>query len=143
MGFELHSGALKSLTIKMNKTKELKLGDQHYFNPSYLIPDRILDSSEVFTAIHHKRANDIKGKWDQTILTVTQKLINFRKNGYPYGILLHEPYDETLEKACQIQQSIHLGQIINKVFLGYFRSCETFWKELGVALNNYLKIYSA
>ncbi len=68
---------------------QLKLKEGEYFNPNFLIPDRILSSTEIFTAIHHKRANDIKGKWDETILIVVQKILNFVKNGYPYGILLH------------------------------------------------------
>lgn len=73
----------------MRKTMQLKLKEGEYFNPNFLIPDRILSSTEIFTAIHHKRANDIKGKWDETILIVVQKILNFVKNGYPYGILLH------------------------------------------------------
>ena len=55
---------VKSLSNRMRKTRELKLPEETFFNPNYLIPDRILNSAEVFTAIHHKRANDIKGKWD-------------------------------------------------------------------------------
>jgi hypothetical protein len=47
----------------MRKVAELKLRTDAYFNPNYMLPDRILTSTEVFTAIHHKRANDIKGKW--------------------------------------------------------------------------------
>lgn len=48
----------------MRKSMDLKLSAGEYFNPNFKIPDRILSSTEVFTAIHHKRANDIKGKWD-------------------------------------------------------------------------------
>ncbi len=49
----------------MRKTIDLKIKQEGvYFNPNYLLPDRILTSTEIFTAIHHKRANDIKGKWD-------------------------------------------------------------------------------
>ncbi len=54
----------------MRKTGQLKLKTEAYFNPNYLIPDRILKSTEIFTAIHHKRANDIKGKWDESIMLV-------------------------------------------------------------------------
>lgn len=59
------SNALKSAKTKMRKTIDLKIKQEGvYFNPNYLLPDRILTSTEIFTAIHHKRANDIKGKWD-------------------------------------------------------------------------------
>jgi len=54
----------------MRKTIELKLKPNTFFNPNFLLPDRILTSTEIFTAIHHKRANDIKGKWDESIMLV-------------------------------------------------------------------------
>lgn len=73
----------------MRKTQDLKLKQGEYFNPNFKIPDRILTSTDIFSAIHHKRANDIKGKWEETILMVGLKLVNFVKNGYPYGIILH------------------------------------------------------
>ena len=73
----------------MRKTQDLKLKQGEYLNPNFKIPDRILTSTDIFSAIHHKRANDIKGKWEETILMVGLKLVNFVKNGYPYGIILH------------------------------------------------------
>lgn len=93
MGYEVNSSSLKSVKNRMRKTQDLKLRNDQYFNPSFKIPDRILSSTEIFTAIHHKRANDIKGKWDETILMVGQKLVNFVKDGYPYGVVMHEPYN--------------------------------------------------
>ena len=78
----------------MRKTKELKLKEDQYFNPSYLLPDRILNSTEVFTAIHHKKANDIKGKWDESILIVAQKIINLVKERHPYGPIIQEPFSK-------------------------------------------------
>lgn len=94
IGFEVTSNVLKSTKTKMRKTQELKLRQENaYFNPNYNIADRILTSTEIFTAIHHKRANDIKGKWDESIMLVCEKVLNFVKDSYPYGVLLHEPYD--------------------------------------------------
>jgi hypothetical protein len=94
IGFEVTSNVLKSTRTKMRKTQELKLRQENaYFNPNYTIADRILTSTEIFTAIHHKRANDIKGKWDESIMLVCEKVLNFVKDSYPYGVLLHEPYD--------------------------------------------------
>jgi chromodomain-helicase-DNA-binding protein 7 len=93
-GFEISSAMLKSVKIKMRKTSELKLKEGVYFNPNYLLPDRILTSTEIFTAIHHKKANDIKGKWDESIMLVCTKLLNFTKDSYPYGVHFHEPYNE-------------------------------------------------
>ena len=92
MGFEVNSNSLKTLANRMKKTLELKLKEQHFFNPRYLRPDRILNSTDLFTAIHHKRANIIQGKWSETILLVTQKLVNFVKKGFPFGTLLQERF---------------------------------------------------
>ena len=65
-----------------------------YFNPNFKVVDRVLKSTEVFTFMHHKKANDIKGKWEESLVLVGDKLLNFVKGGYPYGVLFHEPYDE-------------------------------------------------
>jgi len=48
---------LKSMTLKIKKLEGLKLGKDQYFNPNFLQADRILSSTEIFTAIHHKKAN--------------------------------------------------------------------------------------
>lgn len=75
------------------------------------------------------------------MLMVAQKLVNFVKDGYPYGVVMHEPYNEELEKQCGITSSINIGQIINKVYLGYYKRYAHFWEELGRAINNFLSIY--
>ena len=64
IGIEVTSGAIKSMNIKIKKLQGLKLAKDQYFNPNFLQADRILSSTEIFTAIHHKKANEIKGKWD-------------------------------------------------------------------------------
>ena len=43
--------------------------------------------------MHHKKANDIKGKWEESLVLVGEKMLNFVKGGFPYGVLLHEPND--------------------------------------------------
>lgn len=64
IGVEISSGTIKSMNLKIKKLEGLKLGKDQYFNPNFLQADRILSSTEIFTAIHHKKANEIKGKWD-------------------------------------------------------------------------------
>jgi hypothetical protein len=76
----------------MRRTLQLRLGEGVYFNPNFLQPDRIISSTELFTAVHHKRGNEVKGKWEESILMVTQKLSNFRKQGFPFGVVLQDPY---------------------------------------------------
>ena len=126
----------------MQAVSLLKLQETAYFNPNYLIPDRILNSTEVFTAIHHKRANDIKGKWQESILNVSQKLINFIKKGYPYGTLFTESMGEQEEKKYGISGSISIGQILNKIYLGIYQHNRHFWYELGKAINIYLTVHT-
>lgn len=46
-----------------------------------------------------------------------------------------------MEKQHQILSPIHIGQIINKVYLGYYHRYTEFWEELGRAVNNFLLIY--
>lgn len=36
---------------------------------------------------------------------------------------------------------INIGQILNKIYLGYYHNQTHFWAELGLAIRNYLKIY--
>jgi hypothetical protein len=45
------------MTLKIKKLEGLKLAKDQYFNPNFLQADRILSSTEIFTAIHHKKAN--------------------------------------------------------------------------------------
>lgn len=53
----------KSMWIRITKTQKLKLEGEHHFNPNYLVPDRILNSTDLFSAIQPKKANQIKGTW--------------------------------------------------------------------------------
>lgn len=86
--------------------------------------DRILSSTEIFTAIHHKKANEIKGKWDESIMLVCSKLLNFMKDGYPYGVHFHEPYVENMEDQLKISNQTNFGQLINKIYLSQFKNYE-------------------
>lgn len=133
-GVEVNASMLKSLKVRMRRTEELKLEEQHYFNPNFLQVDRVLTCSEIFTAVHHKRANDIKGKWEESLVLVCEKLLNFVRNGYPYSVLLYDHPDEHTP-------SVGISQILNRVYLGFYKAAPEFWREVGAALNNYLKAY--
>lgn len=43
--------------------------------------------------IHPKKANEIKGKWSELLVSITSKLLNFTKDGVHYGITFMEPVD--------------------------------------------------
>ena len=55
--------AKKGLASRMSKLKKMRLREDDHFNPNYLEPDRILNSTDYFAAIQPKKANQIKGTW--------------------------------------------------------------------------------
>jgi hypothetical protein len=59
-------------------------------------------------------------------MLVCSKLLNFMKEGYPYGVHFHEPYididSEEEYKKHNIQNQTNLGQILNRIYLSQFRS---------------------
>ena len=62
-----------------------------YFDPSFTEVDRILWTTELFSVIHPKKANEIKGKWTEPLAIVTSKLLNFTKDNIKYGIYFMDP----------------------------------------------------
>ena len=60
--------------------------NEKYFDQSYLEVDKILQTNELFPIIHPKKANDVKGKWTESLLQVMSKISNFVKNNIMYGI---------------------------------------------------------
>ena len=69
-------------------------------------------------------------------MLVCQKLLNFVKNGYPFGVLLHEPYGDEPN-----QNRSNVGQVLNRIYLGLYQHHSKFWSELGIALNDFLQTY--
>lgn len=59
----LDANKKKGMWSRISKTQKLQLGEEHHFNPNFLIPDRILNSTDLFAAIQPKKANQIKGTW--------------------------------------------------------------------------------
>ena len=45
----------KSMWIRITRTKKLRLQGEYHFNPSFLLPDRILASTDLFSAIQPKK----------------------------------------------------------------------------------------
>lgn len=121
----------------MSKTRELKL-PSGYFNPNFLQADRILTSTDLFAAIHHKRANDIKGNWEESLLLVCQKLLNLVREDFPYGVVLQEPHKHPQMARCPNNS---VPEILNRIYLGCYKKASDFWKELGAAFTHYLEYY--
>ena len=67
--------------------------DVQLFDPSYLEVDKILYCTEIFSVIHPKKANDIKGKWSEHLVAVVSKLLNFSRDDVHYGVYFMEPVD--------------------------------------------------
>jgi hypothetical protein len=41
-----------------------------------------------------------------------------------------------------ITNRINIGQVLNKIYLGFYKNQFLFWQELGLAINNYLNVYT-
>ena len=54
-GYPLDSTKKKGMLSRIAKTQKLRLDPDKYFNPNYLIPDRILTSTDLFAAIQPKK----------------------------------------------------------------------------------------
>lgn len=46
-----------------------------------------------------------------------------------------------MEKLKGIITRINIGQILNKIYLGFYKHHQIFWNEIGLAINNYINIY--
>lgn len=91
--------------------------------------DRILDSSEIFTLIHPKKASDIKTKWSESLIKVMRALINFNQNNVFYGVFYIELID-TLKHYSEFSEPIDFSTIVNRIYLDYYHSPDRFWDDL-------------
>ena len=47
----------------------------------------------MFSVIHPKKANEIKGKWQEILQIILLKLLNFHKDDIFYGVFFMDPVD--------------------------------------------------
>lgn len=112
-----------------------------YFDNALAEADRILSCAELFPIIHPKKANEIKGKWHETLTWVASKLLNFSKDTINYGVFFNEPVDPESDEGCPdylrvITNPMDLGTISNRVFLDYYRASSAFFVDLGFIFKN-------
>lgn len=102
--------------------------------------DKVLYCTEIFPVIHPKKANELKGKWSDSLAIVTSKLLNFSKDGVHYGVFFMEPVDPDSENCSNyyrvIAKPMDLGTLNNKVYLDNYRSFKDFWADLGLVFSN-------
>ena len=67
--------------------------DSQYYDPSYVLIDRIISTTELFPIIHPKKANEMRGKWCELAVVVINKLLNFQRENISYGVYFMEPVD--------------------------------------------------
>lgn len=63
----------------------------NYFDPSFLEIDRLISSTELFPIIHPKKANEIKGKWNEYLSIIISKLLNYSEGRVKFGIYFMQP----------------------------------------------------
>lgn len=114
--------------------------NERYFDPTFIEVDRVLQCSELFSVIHSKKANEIKGKWSENLVTVVQKLLNFTKDDVHYGIHFMEPVNPERDGCPNYKKVItnmmDLGTIINRVYLDYYKSFRGFFSDFGLIFKN-------
>lgn len=139
LGFDLDGGKKKSLVARMGKVQRLRLQSEHHFNPNYLVPDRILSSTDLFAAIQPKKANQVKGTWQESLQLVISKLLNFEKNMCPYGTFL---LDEHLEEDPK-KNGLSLPTVLNRVYFGLYQDYQAIWSDIGKTLSSFLRKHQA
>lgn len=139
-GFDFNSVKKNSMKSRMEKTKKLKLGEEHHFNPNYLIPERILTSTDLFAAIQPKKANQIKGTWQESMQLVCLKLLNFEKNSYPYGTLLLKEINSL--EVNQSADEVTVPTILNRLYFGLYENYKLAWVDIGRAIRQYFRDHS-
>ena len=124
--FEVHqSGGKKSSFLNYDK--------------KYLSVDRVLSCSELFPVIHPKKASQIKNKWSEKLLDVIRLLVNFENEDIFYGVHflnLCEIYPDFPE----IENNVDFSVIINRIYLDYYTSPSSFWKDILAVFENLEKM---
>ena len=54
-GYSCSNVVRKGLYARIAKVKRMRLRENEHFNPNYLVPDRILNSTDYFSAIQPKK----------------------------------------------------------------------------------------
>ena len=126
----------RGLYSRMSKLKQMRLHGVH-FNPKYLVPDRIINSTDVFAAIHHKKGNQIAGTWQESLVLICSKILNFEKEEFPYGTMLIDEITSIKEEKSK--SIFYIEVIMNRLYFGLYEEQATFWKNLGQALNHFTR----
>lgn len=110
------------------------------FDQQYCEVDRVIHTTELFPVIHPKKANEIKGKWSESLSMILSSLLNYTKDGICYGVHFMEPVNPEKIKAedykMVIEAPMDLGTINNRVYLDYYKSPKDFWNDLGLVFKN-------
>ncbi|CAD8205649.1 unnamed protein product [Paramecium pentaurelia] len=123
-----------------------ELLEMNYFDPSYLEIDRLISSTELFPIIHPKKANEIKGKWNEYLSIIISKLLNYSEGRVKFGVYFMQPVNPETDGCPDyrkiITQPMDLGTIYNRLYLEYYRNSQQFWYELGLVFKNCRKYNS-
>lgn len=95
----------------------------------------MLSCTEMFPVIHPKKGSEIKGKWSEGLTFVMSHLLNFTKEGIHYGVYYTDASNTKIPGVKDVsrlsQMTVDLTTINNRLYLGYYKSSEEFWNELG------------
>jgi hypothetical protein len=99
-----------------------------------------LSAAEIFTVLHPKKANDVRGKWSEIPAYILSRLLNYSKDGVHYGVYFMEPVNPEKDNCPDyrkvVTHPIDLGTINNRIYLDYYKSLADIWKDIGYVFKN-------
>lgn len=97
-------------------------------DPSYVEIDRIINTTEMFPIIHPKKANEIKNKWNEYLMIIVSKLLNFYIGKIKYGVYFMTPVNPEQDHCPDyrkiILQPMDLGTVYNRLHLDYYKNSQ-------------------
>lgn len=112
--------------------------ESNLFDQSLVEVERILHCTEIFTIVHHKKANEIKGKWSESLAMVCRKLLNYIRDHIAFGVYFMEPVNIDLYPNYKklIAQPMDLGTILNRLYLEVYSKPQDCWRDIGLVWRN-------
>lgn len=88
--------------------------------------------------MHHKKSNEIKGKWSESLTIVCRKLLNYIRDHLAFGVYFMEPVNVELYPNYKkmIAQPMDLGTILNRLYLEVYTKPQDCWRDIGLVWRN-------
>ena len=134
------NGRAKLNRFLKDRLNRVTTEENKFFDPSFTEVDRVLCTTEIFPVIHPRQACQIGDKWQGKCAVILSKLMNFRKNGFAYGIPFLYPIEASMEGGefylATVKYPMDFTTIHNRLYNSYYSFPLEFWKDLGFIFKN-------